>query len=157
MDIYSLWENIKTYIDESEKNSDGWQISCKERYSLKLRRTHEERLASANICIEYNKACEGKIPVNADLEQLKATMPEDIIIIATPKIVPSCMEGNVLYVYPLELYFSEKDNCIIVCCDGEEHVINDTDVVSVKIKEFYYKPEGKKGCIPCRNCGACSW
>lgn len=72
----------------------------------------------------------------------------------TPIVYQSCMYPEQIRIYPVELEFTDRG--IVFQVRGQQWIISEKDASSVEILDWRAKLE-KKSCIPCTNCGKCSW
>ncbi len=72
----------------------------------------------------------------------------------TPVVYQSCMHPEQIRIYPVELEFSEEE--ILFQVRDQQWKIAADQADSVEILDWEAKVE-KKSCIPCTNCGRCSW
>ena len=71
-----------------------------------------------------------------------------------PVVYQSCMHPEQIRIYPVELDFTDGE--ISFRIRGQQWKIQEKESGSVEI--FDWKPKlEKKSCIPCTNCGKCSW
>lgn len=81
---------------------------------------------------------------------LHGEQPEDL----TPVVYQSCMHPEQIRIYPVELEFTDGE--IVFRIHGQQWKIPAGASASVEISDWRPKLE-KKSCIPCTNCGKCSW
>ena len=72
----------------------------------------------------------------------------------TPIVYQSCMHPEQIRIYPVERVFTGWGDGFRV--RGQQWIISEKDASSVEILDWRAKLE-KKSCIPCTNCGKCSW
>lgn len=75
-----------------------------------------------------------------------------------PGAVQSCMNPGLVYLYPLEFLISDKPEAALrVKCGTKELIFWEDELDQLSLDKFCWDLPGAKGCIPCRNCGGCSW
>jgi len=77
-----------------------------------------------------------------------------------PKVVESCMSPGSYLVTPVDIL--ETETQVLFYIEGKETELLKKDIeaglVSYEEVICTYEPVQTKGsCIPCRNCGGCSW
>ena len=92
-----------------------------------------------------------------DVPAVSSEVPEtaaDSVQEITPIVYQSCMYPEQIRIYPVELEFTDRG--IVFQVRGQQWIISEKDASSVEILDWRAKLE-KKSCIPCTNCGKCSW
>ena len=73
---------------------------------------------------------------------------------AAPRLVESCMMPGKCYISPLHVFLDE--DILVLERKWEQVRLSKEEAKGLMCSPW--KPERKKkSCIPCRNCGACSW
>lgn len=70
----------------------------------------------------------------------------------SPIVHQNCMKPEEISIFPLKIYFGEQ-----VTVQDRNHMVR-FRAGGKEVQTRAWKPELKKrSCIPCRNCGRCSW
>lgn len=92
-----------------------------------------------------------------DVPSASCEVPEtaaDPVQEIAPIVYQSCMHPEQICIYPVELEFT--DGRVVFRVRGQQWIVSEKDASSVEILDWRAKLE-KKSCIPCTNCGKCSW
>lgn len=82
--------------------------------------------------------------------RLHGSQTEDLV----PVVYQSCMHPEQIRIYPVELEFT--DGKITFRIRDRQWTIPENAAASVEISDWEAALE-KKSCVPCTNCGKCSW
>ena len=72
----------------------------------------------------------------------------------SPVLYQSCMQPEKIYIDPVQIRIDRGEICFQV--KNQQWTIHKSEASSVEILPWEAKIK-KKSCIPCTNCGRCSW
>ncbi len=72
----------------------------------------------------------------------------------SPVLYQSCMQPEKIYIDPVQIRIDREEICFQV--RNQQWTIRETEASSVELLPWEAKIK-KKSCIPCTNCGRCSW
>lgn len=72
----------------------------------------------------------------------------------SPVLYQSCMQPEKIYIDPVQIRIDSGEICFQV--RNQQCTIRETEASSVELLPWEAKIK-KKSCIPCTNCGRCSW
>ena len=72
----------------------------------------------------------------------------------SPVLYQSCMQPEKIYIDPVQIRIDSGEICFQV--RNQQWTIRETEASSVELLPWEAKIK-KKSCIPCTNCGRCSW
>lgn len=72
----------------------------------------------------------------------------------SPILYQNCMHPEIIHIDPVQIKIGEGEICFQV--KNRRWTIREAEASSVEILPWEGEIK-KKGCIPCRNCGRCSW
>lgn len=72
----------------------------------------------------------------------------------SPVLYQSCMNPENVHIDPVQIIMDGEEICFQV--KNQKWIIRDSEASSVEILPWEAKLK-KKSCIPCTNCGRCSW
>lgn len=106
--------------------------------------------------VPQNRKSESAGPIGGKSEQSERRQadPEDVCLDLTPVVYQSCMHPEQIRIYPVELEFT--DGKITFRIRDRQWTIPENAAASVEISDWKAALE-KKSCVPCTNCGKCSW
>lgn len=72
----------------------------------------------------------------------------------SPVLYQSCMHPEKIHINPVQIRIDRGEICFQV--RNQQWIIHESEAASVEILPWEAKIK-KKSCIPCTNCGRCSW